>query len=270
MRVFILTLSIILLANVIIAEASNSAVVKTDGISTDVEQTPAVETKAKRWQLTASEYHRYLDLMNGPLGKMNPTIDPLLALGMFAETEQVERRYAELYAQQEYDLTERILRFQQAYHAAFNRLYPNANVVNQALLEPYFTHQNNKSLLKNEQPADRNQFQEGDRVLLFVSTVCHDCTKIIKRILQVLARTRNTGIDIYLREVTDDKAVRQWATTHGVSAALVENGTITLNQDQGLYQRLQNKTVDVVEIHMPMYLLRGERYFKIKLSEFGL
>ncbi|MBL1292702.1 MAG: hypothetical protein COB61_002415, partial [Thiotrichales bacterium] len=42
-----------------------------------VTQTQIIQQDAARWALDISEYQRYLDLIRGPLGKWNPTIDPL-------------------------------------------------------------------------------------------------------------------------------------------------------------------------------------------------
>lgn len=82
---------------------------QTPDTETPISRTIELRTLAKRWRLDHEEYQRYLDLMRGPLGKRSPDLDPLLVLGMFAESSQEERRYAELYAQKEFDLTERTL-----------------------------------------------------------------------------------------------------------------------------------------------------------------
>ena len=86
---------------------------KTPGTETPISRTIELQTLAKRWRLDEEEYQRYLDLMRGPLGKWSPDLDPLLALGMFAESPQEEQRYAELYAQQEFDLTGRTTTYTQ-------------------------------------------------------------------------------------------------------------------------------------------------------------
>ena len=97
---------------------------QTPSTETPISRTVELQTLAKQWSLTQEEYQHYLDVIRGPLGKWNPDLDPLLALGMFATSPHQEQRYAELYARQEFDLTERALQFQQAYRAAFDRLYP--------------------------------------------------------------------------------------------------------------------------------------------------
>ena len=84
----------------------------------------------------------------------------MLALGMFSESPQQEQRYAELYAQQEFDLTERTLQFQQAYQSAFERLYPNTTMLDQRLLAPYFLHQQKKSAM----PLINNWLDEMDKL----------------------------------------------------------------------------------------------------------
>ena len=67
---------------------------QTPGTETPISRTIELRTLAKRWGLDQEEYQRYLDLIRGPLGKWSPDIDPLLALGMFAESPHKEQRYA--------------------------------------------------------------------------------------------------------------------------------------------------------------------------------
>jgi len=141
--------------------------------------------------------------MRGPLGKWNPNLDPLLALGMFATSPQQEQRYAELYAQQ-------------AYQAAFERLYPNAAMLDQRLLAPYFTHQQQKSDMREAKRLTKKRFVEGDCLLLFVSLSCRQCLPEINQLVSLLSSTQQSGVDVYVCDAKDDEAVRAWVNIHNI------------------------------------------------------
>ena len=243
---------------------------KTPGTETPINQTIEVQTLAKRWGLDQEEYQRYLDLMRGPLGKWNPDLDPLLVLGMFAESSQEERRYAELYARQEFDLTERTLRFQQAYRAAFERLFPNAAMLDHRLLAPYFSHQQQKSAMKNAKRLAQERFVEGDRLLLFVPSNCRDCLPVIHQLIGLLSSTQQSGVDVYVRDAQDDGAVRAWANAHAIKIAWLNDRHLTLNRDEGLLQRLKSQSTVSPADAMPIFLKRNGRFFQLSRESLGL
>tara|TARA_R110002049_G_C9148678_1_gene560113 strand:+ start:2317 stop:2976 length:660 start_codon:yes stop_codon:yes gene_type:complete len=181
---------------------------QTPGTETPISRTIELRTLAKRWGLDQEEYQRYLDLMRGPLGKWNPDLDPLLALGMFAESPQEEQRYAELYAQQEFDLTGRTLKFQQAYRAAFERLFPKEKLLDHRLLAPYFAHQQQKSAMKDAKRLAQKRFADGDRLLLFVPPNCRGCLPVISQLIGLLSSAQQSGVDVYVRDAQDDDGMR--------------------------------------------------------------
>lgn len=243
---------------------------KTPGTETPISQTNEVQTLAKRWGLDQEEYQRYLDLMRGPLGKWNPDLDPLLALGMFAESPQEEQRYAELYAQQEFDLTERTLQFQQAYRSAFERLYPDAAMLDQRLLAPYFAHQQQKLVMQDAKRLARKRFVDGDRLLFFVSQNCHECLSVINQLVGLLSSTRQSSVDVYVRDAQDDGAVRAWANAHHIKTAWLNDRHLTLNRDEGLLQRLKSQSTVSPADAMPIFLKRNGRFFQLSREALGL
>lgn len=258
--------------SIMMAAESISTVEKSQSkvTSTPVVQTPDTKTLAGYWALETKEYQRYQVLMRGPLGHWNPTIDPLLALGMFAQTPAQQRRYAELYARQEFELTERTLRFQQAYRAAFERLYPNVDTVDQRLLAPYRLHQQQKELAKAARWLAKKQFQEGDRVLVFVPAQCNHCSSTIPRLMSLVSGTRNASIDVYVRNVSDDNAVRAWAQAHQIHAKQLGDNALTLNRDEGLWQRLQSRSSNNISADIPIYLKRNGQFFQLRAEDLGL
>ena len=243
---------------------------QTPGAETPVSRTIELRTLAKQWELDQEEYQRYLDLMRGPLGKWNPDLDPLLALGMFAKSSQQEQRYAELYAQQEFDLTERALQFQQAYRSAFERLHPNTAMLDQHLLSPYFSHQQQKSAMRDAKRLAQKRFADGDRLLFFVSSSCRECLSVINQLMGLLSSTQQSGVDVYIRDAHDDESVRAWANAHHIKTAWLSNQHLTLNRDEGLLQRLERQSTVSPADAMPIFLKRNGRFFQFNRESLGL
>jgi integrating conjugative element protein (TIGR03759 family) len=95
-------------------------------------------TTAKQWGLSDTEYRQYQTVMAGPRGIWSPDLDPLMALGVTANTAAERRRYAELYVRQEYARVERELAFQREISAAWVRLFPGQRrIAEPAALERY-------------------------------------------------------------------------------------------------------------------------------------
>ena len=271
-----ITASVLILIVAIVSTAiadTNETLVsasQTPSVETPVSRTLELQTLAKHWGLDRGEYQHYLDLIRGPLGKWNPDLDPLLALGMFATSPQQEQRYAELYAQQEFDLTERALQFQQAYRAAFERLYPNAAMLDQRLLTPYFTHQQQKSEMREAKRIAQKRFVEGDRLLLFVPSSCRQCLSEINQLVSLVSGTQQSGVDVYVRDAQDDDSVRAWATTHGIKTTWINDQRLSLNRDEGLLQRLMSQSTASPADAMPIFLKRNGRFFQLNRESLGL
>ena len=270
--VIVLLIGVLALVSVSYSEAAEhpKTTPQTSVRETPVSQTQIIQQDAARWALDISEYQRYLDLIRGPLGKWNPTIDPLMALGMFADTEQQSHRYAERYAQQEFELTERVLRFQTAYRTAFNRLYPNVGVLDQRLLAPYYAYQQQKSASKAAKNLAQRRFVEGDRLLVFVADPCKECFTTIRQLMSLLSGLKNSGVDIYVRDAKDDTAASRWAKEQGIQAEWLNKQTLTLNRDEGLYHRLQSRSSDVNHATVPVFLQRNQQFFQLKTGDLGL
>lgn len=237
---------------------------------TPITRTQVIQSRAELWTLEPHEYESYLELMDGPLGKWNPDIDPLMALGMFATNRQDERRFAELYAQQEFEITQRVLSFQRAYRVAFELLYPHVGMLDQRLLAPYFEHE----LLRSEsQQATREAqqlFVENDRLLIFVPLSCGRCLSTISHLMGMLSEANNAGVDVYVRGADSDEAVSQWAVEHNIQSQWLNQQTLTLNRDEGLFSRLESKTIIAGSTVLPIFLFRNDAYFQLKPQDLGL
>ena len=271
-NVMVLLIGAVVLTNTGLAETveGQTSSPQTPVRETPVSQTQIIQQDAARWSLDSSEYQQYLDLIRGPLGKWNPTIDPLMALGMFADTEQQSQRYAERYAQQEFELTERVLHFQTAYRAAFDRLYPNVGVLDQRLLAPYYAHQQQKTASKKAKNLAQQRFVEGDRLLVFVADSCKECFATIRRLMSLLSGLKHGGVDIYVRDAKDDTAVSRWAKEQGIQTEWLNKQTLTLNRDEGLYHRLNSRSSNVNHATVPVFLQRNQQFFQLKAGDLGL
>jgi len=227
-----------------------------------------IATMAELWGLTKEELIRYHEIINGPLGKWNPDIDPVMALGLHAKNEAERRRYAEIYAMQEFELTEMTQLFQREYDKAFKLLFPESKIINPTLLKPYYDKKAQKDLLRGH--ASNSAFRSGDRLLYFADSHCSSCSYQVKKLEKVMVNGANKligiGVDIYIVNAKNETDVRQWAVNNNVSLDLVKNSQITLNVDNGLHDKLNSASHKKSD----MYLLRNEETFVIDPSQVGL
>ncbi len=175
------------------------------------------ERLARDWGLKTDEWARYRQLMQGPLGVYSPNLDPLTALGIEARSSDEQRRYAELQVQTEAKRVEKLLAYQRAYDAAWQRLYPN---------QPRL----------NLPSASSNSafFTSPPRIAVFVKEGCPPCDRTVQRL-----QAAGTAFDIYMVGSGDDDArIRAWAQHASLDPAKVRARTITLNHDDGRWSSL--------------------------------
>lgn len=106
-------------------------------INTPIHTTPVENTTvhintygtAKDWQLTDSEWAKYLQLMQSTGRFFYPNLPAPAVLGMYADNPEEEKHFAEIYAKQEHDKVARELSFNKAAYQAMQRLYPDEPVV---------------------------------------------------------------------------------------------------------------------------------------------
>lgn len=165
---------------------------------------------ANAWGLTEQEWSRFEAIQAGPRGFWSPHLDPLTALGVEAETEQERQRYAELQVQLEAKRAERELAYQNAYNAAWARLFPG--------LLP----------IQGMAPAPASS-PLAPRLALFVAARCPACTAEAQRLQRMGA-----AFDLYLVDSQgEDRHLRNWARRAGIEPARVQRRQITLNHDRG-------------------------------------
>ena len=176
--------------------------------------------RAQAWGLSETEWQRYEALMQGIRGSVSPeTISPVEVLGTHARDEAERRRYAELWARAMWEDAERLLAFQRAYVEAGRRLYPGVPLIDPDRLP--------------EKGDQSTGFEPQDRVLLFTRPDCDACDGLLARLLHRIDQI--AGIDIYLAGIDpgDDRAVRDWASQHGIEPEWVRTRKVTLNFEAG-------------------------------------
>lgn len=170
------------------------------------------ERLAKDWGLKPEEWTRYQELMQGPLGIYSPNLDPLTALGIEARNEEERRRYAELQVQAEARRVEKLLTYQRAYDAAWQRLYPNLQPVG----------------LRGPSDLPQSSLQPT-RLAVFVKENCPACEQRVRQL-----QAEGAEFDLYLVDSRqEDARVRQWAERVGIDPDKVRDRAITLNHDNG-------------------------------------
>ena len=170
------------------------------------------DAQARAWGLQASDWVRYRKLMQGPLGIYAPNLDPLTALGIEARSDEERARYAELQVRAEARRVEKLLTYQRAYDAAWQRLAPD---------------------LQRVTLKDANVAEEA-RLSVFVKADCPPC---LERVRQLQAQGR--AFDLYLVDSKgDDVRLRRWARQARLDPTRVQQRTITLNHDNGRFQSL--------------------------------
>lgn len=177
------------------------------------------EQLARDWGLGSEEWAHYRELMQGPLGVHSPNIDPLTALGIEARSDEERRRYAELQVQVEARRVEKLLAYQRAYDAAWQRLYPDLQRV---------------ALPGAGTASVPTMTPQDERIAVFVKDACPACDRVVQRL-----QAAGTRFDLYMvGSRQDDARIRRWATRSGIDPAKVRARAITLNHDAGRWLSL--------------------------------
>lgn len=178
------------------------------------------EQLARDWGLKPEEWTRYRQLMQGPLGVYSPNVDPLSALGIEAQSDNERQRYAELQVLAEARRVEKLLAYQRAYDAAWQKQFPGLLPVNLA----------GSSLASTGVRVP----QGSGRPALFVKADCPPCVQQVKAL-----QSAGAAFDLYLvGSRQDDSRIRQWARQVGLDPIRVRDRVITLNHDGGRWLSL--------------------------------
>jgi len=191
--------------------------------SNEVDSITFKDSKASNYEVSEKDHIseeeklRYVELMNNFRGYISPKLDPITTLGIEARNEAERRHYAELWIKQEFERTEKELKFQREVDAAWKRLMPNMLPVNMG----------NAAGIAHD---------SGGRLALFVREA--DCQRCDARLSAVLADKRPVDIYLVYSEGSDQK-LRSWAQQHRIPAEQVRERRITLNHDAGRWMRYE-------------------------------
>ena len=206
--------TVVCLASLLAMGAAMGNPVTTQSRTQDTQSAPLGRSdseQAASWGLTEQEWTRFEQIQAGPRGFWSPHLDPLTALGVEAQTDQERQRYAELQVALEAKRAERELAYQNAYTAAWAKLFPGLLPI-QGMASP--------------SPASSAVMP---RQALFVEDHCPACTAEAQRL-----QNSDTAFDIYLvGSQGEDERVRSWARQADIDPAKVQRRQITLNHDRG-------------------------------------
>jgi integrating conjugative element protein (TIGR03759 family) len=206
------------IAGVAIAQTHTAASSSAASIERTSPITAPDEARAHAWGLDATEWSRYQQLMQGPLGIYSPNLDPLTALGMEARSDAERQHYADLQVRAEAQRVQKELIYQQAYDAAWKRLHPDLTPV--------------RSLTSTLRPSA--SIAHTGRLAVFIKDDCPACDARVRQL-----QASGTAFDIYMvGSRGDDARIRAWAQRAGVDPAEVRARTITLNHDAGRWLML--------------------------------
>ena len=211
--------TIVCLASLLAMGAAMGNPVTTPSRTQDTQSAPLGRSdfeQAASWGLTEQEWTRFEQIQAGPRGFWSPNLDPLTALGVEAQTDQERQRYAELQVALEAKRAERELAYQNAYTAAWAKLFPGLLPI-QGMASP--------------SPVSSSV---APRQALFVEDHCPACTAEAQRL-----QSSDTAFDIYLvGSQGEDERVRSWARQADIDPAKVQRRQITLNHDRGRWFNL--------------------------------
>jgi integrating conjugative element protein (TIGR03759 family) len=176
---------------------------------------------ARAWGLSPEEWTRYQTVMQGPRGIYSPGLDPLTALGIEAESAEERVRYAEMQVKAERQRIDKELAYQRAYDQAFSRLYPDEKVIQ-------------ISSSASSPVTIKPVLSSTGRLAVFVQDNCTPCIAKVKDL-----QKQKTAFDLYfVGSQKDDERIRRWAIVAGIDPAAVRSRRITLNHDEGQWQKL--------------------------------
>ena len=162
---------------------------------------------AEVWQLSVEEFELLQKLQQHHEGMLSSGLTPYEWLGIFAETDEQRKHYAELFAKRQLELTDAILKFESAYAEAIQKI---------------------ASLSKDNSRIGKR--------LLFITT--YQCShKQCKNDLQRIRKHAESGglLDILIQGETSITDLKSWGVENKIPLEKIRTGDITINQAQGRY-----------------------------------
>ena len=171
-------------------------------------------TPNQYWQLTDSEWKRYLELKaNSPWSIWENNASPLAILFYYSTSMEDKRKYARIEAELD--------TWRQHNVAEFQTLYDRERAIVHAMYV---------ESVKRTQPTLSN-IRPQDKLRLFIEGGPCDarCRSVVNKVMLTQAK-----IDIYVVGAPDNDTVFSWAKSASIPVARVKTKEITLNHESGL------------------------------------
>ncbi|MCX4030189.1 TIGR03759 family integrating conjugative element protein [Endozoicomonas sp. SM1973] len=209
-------------------EAVQSQMSQSNGQYSATQTLEQKKIRATQWGLSLSEWQRYETILQGPKGTWYSTLDPTHVLGLDAKSDEERRKYARLQVEVESARVSSELAFQRAFHQAQKEMYPDLLPID------------NSKFLKSplENMLSGGQYQEQGRAIYFVDLACEDCRYTIQKLIRKAGSQWLSGVDFYILNTKNKRTIIDWATQQKIPTELVNRKLITLNIDNGTYQKL--------------------------------
>ena len=194
-----------------------------------------VDLVARDNGLTEADFSKYKKIMeNTSAGVWYGTLDPVEVLGIMAESDAEREKFAQLAARQHFERADRELKFNQAYHLAFKKLYPSEKAI-------------------ADVADEKGVATDIQHVLLFTGMHEAGNEAVINKLLAVLRQNPECKLDIYIAGKPTGAQVNSWAVKHKIPVELVRKRQITLNHENG---KLRRVVPNLESVAYPLALLK--------------
>lgn len=215
------------------ADVQNSQVLNGSDIATKANG--SIVGNAQDWGLSDEEWSHYQHLMAGPAGKWYANLSPSEVLGMYADNEQDQKRFAEMAAKEEHDRIAREVTFDNQFHDAIHRLYAGEPVIKDFDMSA-FNPINGKT--RPSQHGSSMSVQAGDHLVLFVDPKSGLDFISVPPLLALVNTHPGVVLDIFCVGNISDQDIQAWAKLNSIPVNLVSKGVITLNPDNGKWKSI--------------------------------
>jgi len=185
---------------------------------------------AESWQLSRSEYKKYLEIMKSPRAYFTPNLDknPLLALALESKSEEERAKYADKWVQIQFDNNVKVIGWQLDVNEAWKRNYPGMKRF--VYKKPGLEHQKISEMFKPINDPLPFNLQKPRAQLYVKLSNCKECIEAFNVQMKELQSGAIEGIDVQFIGDVDKKAIVQWAISQNIKAEDVnEHRIITLN-----------------------------------------
>lgn len=191
-------------------------------------RTPKTENVAQsetlfkeQWGITDREYEKFLDVLKGPFGYYTPNLhkNPIMALGLAAETSEERRKYASRHVDVEFAKNVKVIAWQLSVSQMWNEKYAQT---------PRFA---NTEKDKLKRVGEMTGLTDDSRVHLYIETNCSRCDREFKKLYRKAKRSGG-GVDVFFvgDPVPSTKDITRWALSQGLDPAEVKRKDVTLNR----------------------------------------